>query len=155
MKDKRIEEYAEELGQLIPVIARTIPGEASPKVVRQAFDIDVSTPELFVLSYLPPEREPNMSEIGRALSIDFSTLTRLIDKLVNKSLVERRSDPQDRRVVRVTLTERGKEIILGVEKEKKRRIVSILRRLSEEEIESLLRIMRIIHDRINVNQTRR
>lgn len=153
MKDERIQEYAEELGELIPTIARAIPGEASPEVVRQAFDIDVSTPELFVLSYLPAEREPNMSEIGRALSIDVSTLTRLVDKLVDKSLVERRSDPHDRRMVKVRLAERGKEIILRVEKEKKRRIVSILRQLSDEEIESLLKIMRIIHDRISVNQT--
>ena len=153
MKDERIQEYAEELGELIPTIARAIPGEASPEVVRQAFDVDVSTPELFVLSYLPAEREPNMSEIGRALSIDVSTLTRLVDKLVDKSLVERRSDPHDRRMVKVRLAERGKEIILRVEKEKKRRIVSILRRLSNEEIESLLKIMRIIHDRISVNQT--
>jgi len=153
VKDKRIEEYAEELGELIPTIARAIHTETSPEVVRQVFDIDVSPPEFFVLSYLPAEREPNMSEIGGALSIDFSTLTRLVNKLVDKSLVERRSDPQDRRVVRVRLTERGKEIMLMVEKEKKRRIVSILRRLSNEEIESLLRIMRIIHDRINVNQT--
>lgn len=153
MRDKKIEEYAEELGELIPPIARTIPGETSPKVVHQAFDIDVSAPELFILSYLPSQKEPNMSEIGRALSIDFSTLTRLVDKLVDKSLVERRSDPQDRRVVRVRLAKRGREIVLRVEKEKKRRIVSILRRLSDEEIESLLRIMRIIHDRINVNQT--
>lgn len=153
MKDERIQEYAEELGELIPTIARAIPGEASPEVVRQAFDVDVSTPELFVLSYLPPQREPNMSEIGRALSIDSSTLTRLVDKLVDKSLVERRSDPQDRRVVRVRLTERGKEIIRRVEKEKKRRIVSILRRLSNEEAENLLTIMRIIHDRINTDQT--
>jgi len=153
VKDERIQEYAEELGELIPTIARAIPGEASPEVVRQAFDVDVSTPELFVLSYLPAEREPNMSEIGRALSIDVSTLTRLVDKLVDKSLVERRSDPHDRRMVKVRLAERGKEIILRVEKEKKRRIVSILRRLSNEEIESLLKIMRIIHDRISVNQT--
>jgi len=153
VKDERIDEYAEELGELIPTIARAIPGEASPEVVRQAFDVDVSTPELFVLSYLPAQKEPNMSEIGRALSIDFSTLTRLVDKLVDKSLVERRSDPHDRRMVKVRLAERGKEIILRVEKEKKRRIVSILRQLSDEEIESLLKIMRIIHDRISVNQT--
>ena len=153
MQNRRIEEYAEELGRLLPAIGRNIPVAAPREMPPKILHMDVSASELFVLSYLSSKREPNMSEIGKALGIDFSTLTRLVDKLTDKSLVERRSDSQDRRVVRVSIITKGKELMAGFEKEKTKRILSILKRLSDAEIKNLLEIMRTVHRRISPGQT--
>ncbi len=38
---------------------------------------------------------------------DKTTITRMVDKLVDKGLVERRADPDDRRLVRLGLTQAG------------------------------------------------
>lgn len=48
-----------------------------------------------------------VSEISRFLRLSPPTVTQLINSLEAKGMVERMSDPSDRRVVRIKLTERG------------------------------------------------
>lgn len=50
------------------------------------------------------------AEIGARLVFDSATVTGLIDRLQSASLIERRSDESDRRVNRVFLTLRGREL---------------------------------------------
>ena len=51
-----------------------------------------------------------MGDLSRILGVPFSTSTRTADWLVNNGYVQRLADPGDRRVVRVELTEGGKEL---------------------------------------------
>ena len=50
-----------------------------------------------------------MGELSRILGMPFSSATRTADWLVDCGYVQRLADPEDRRVVRVELTEAGKE----------------------------------------------
>jgi DNA-binding MarR family transcriptional regulator len=52
---------------------------------------------------------PRMSDLGRALSVSLSTATRMAEVLVDTGYAERLSDPSDRRLVRLTLTDHGKK----------------------------------------------
>ena len=59
----------------------------------------------------PRQSEPiTMGDLSRILGVPFSTATRTADWLVNNGYVQRLADPEDRRVVRVQLTEVGKEL---------------------------------------------
>lgn len=49
-----------------------------------------------------------MREVSEMLEIPLSSATRLVDTLVENGFVERLPDPQDRRVVRITLTPTGR-----------------------------------------------
>ncbi len=51
-----------------------------------------------------------MSELAEFTTTDRTTLTRSVDLLVDMAMVERRATPDDRRLVRVELTERGRKI---------------------------------------------
>ena len=46
-----------------------------------------------------------MGELSNALSLPFSTATRMVDYLVARGYIQRLSDTTDRRVVRVALTD--------------------------------------------------
>src|SRR5438270_12564912 len=48
-----------------------------------------------------------MGDLGRALGVPLSTATRIVDLLVKSNSVTRLPDPDDRRVVRVALTDTG------------------------------------------------
>ena len=50
-----------------------------------------------------------MGELSRELQVPLSTATRTMDWLVNNGYAQRLPDPKDRCVVRVELTEAGKE----------------------------------------------
>jgi DNA-binding MarR family transcriptional regulator len=62
-----------------------------------------------ILSF-PTEGELTMNELSKIIILDKSTMTRLVDQLVEKGLVHREADMRDRRVVRVGLTDTGKNL---------------------------------------------
>jgi DNA-binding MarR family transcriptional regulator len=51
-----------------------------------------------------------MHEIAEGLQIEASTATRAVDRLERRGLVERRSDPDNRRFTRVVLTDEGRRV---------------------------------------------
>jgi len=70
----------------------------------------ISIPQLFVLTCLYDENGITLKEIGNRTLIDSSSMTVLVDKLENDKLVERQLDPEDRRAIRVYITDKGKAI---------------------------------------------
>jgi DNA-binding MarR family transcriptional regulator len=70
---------------------------------------DVSMREYDVLYTLSKCREPiNMTELNRHVLLSQPALSRLVDRLAERGLVERCSDPADGRGVRLSLTEAGR-----------------------------------------------
>src|SRR5258708_9579929 len=60
---------------------------------------------------LSRHKEPMpMGELSKELEVPLSTATRIVDGLVTSGVAIRVADPEDRRVVRVTLTEEGKHL---------------------------------------------
>ena len=73
-------------------------------------DLGVSIPQSFILLSLLEENGVTLKELGNRTLIDSSSMTVLVDKLEKDELVERKLDPQDRRAIRVLITQRGQEI---------------------------------------------
>ena len=67
-------------------------------------------------------------ELAASLSLDGSSVVRLIDSLETAGFVGRNVDPQDRRVVRVALTDQGREKVKGLRED---RTAYLRRRLAE------------------------
>jgi DNA-binding MarR family transcriptional regulator len=51
-----------------------------------------------------------MTELSRIMSIERSSLTSMVDRLERRELVERQSDPADRRACRIALTPDGNKL---------------------------------------------
>lgn len=83
-----------------------------------------------------------MGELGRALDVPLSTATRIVDWLVKSGYAERQPDPNDRRVVRVALTGTGQAMYQASNAFMRRRLEKWLRRLTVEECENLLVLLR-------------
>jgi DNA-binding MarR family transcriptional regulator len=63
---------------------------------------------LYTLSKCPgPQR---MSELNRHVLLSQPALSRLVDRLAERGLIERRSDPADRRGIRLALTGAGRAL---------------------------------------------
>jgi DNA-binding MarR family transcriptional regulator len=63
-----------------------------------------------VLSVLAEEDRLTMTELAAAAAVPGPSLTRLVDRLVADNLAYRRVDEDDRRRIRVHMTERGHEL---------------------------------------------
>ena len=91
-----------------------------------------------VIYKLCRESDITMGELSHTLSVPFSTATRMVDWFVDNSYAQRLSDPKDRRVVRVALTESGRELYRTVERYMVQRFRQMLSPLTADEQSVLL-----------------
>ena len=106
---------------------------------------DLSVTELHTIVAIGMYQERTMSEVAQDLRITVGTLTTAINKLIKKGYVERKRIEEDRRVVLVHLTKRGKlayrlhekfhndmisDTINGVSKKEEEVLISSLERLN-------------------------
>ena len=71
---------------------------------RVAAEQDLSLTQLRVLGILR-DRQPTMADLASYLGLERSTVSGLIDRAVQRGLVQKDADPADGRSVRVSLTE--------------------------------------------------
>lgn len=86
-----------------------------------------------------------VSEISRLLGFSPPTITQLINSLEAKGMVERHADPADRRVVRVKLTESGKELTRKAEQYRDAALDELVQYLGEQEAKQLTELLVKVH----------
>ncbi len=64
-----------------------------------------------VIIYLKHNGNSSISKIAKDLLISKPNMTPIIDKLISENMVIRYTDPKDRRIIRVELTEKGTAFI--------------------------------------------
>jgi len=72
---------------------------------------------LYILGMLCKYEMLSMSEIGCKLSMPKPHVTAQVDKLILEEMVERIFDPQDRRIINIRMTEKGKEDFIAIKLE--------------------------------------
>ena len=63
----------------------------------------------YSLLAFPEDESISMNDLSLKMKLASSTMTRMVDQLVQRGLVDRQPDAEDRRVVRVRLTEHGRQ----------------------------------------------
>lgn len=76
--------------------------------------------------------------LARQLQVTAPTMTRTIDALVERGLVERQPDPADRRTVGLVLTDQGRELMDRYQAEINQRLQELIGSLSPPQKERLL-----------------
>lgn len=74
----------------------------------------VTLPQLRVLVLTDDRTMLTMAEVAALLDVHPSNATRLVDRLVQGGLLHRRDDPKNRRQLRLTLTDEGKQLVQTV-----------------------------------------
>lgn len=99
---------------------------------------DLSITELHTIEAIGMYKERTMTEVSQDLKITVGTLTTAINKLIKKGYVERKRIEEDRRVVMVHLTKRGKLAYRLHEKFHNDMINDTINGISENEEEVLI-----------------
>lgn len=76
-------------------------------------------------------------ELAESMKIAASSATRLCDRLVAQGLIARREDTEDRRCVRLRLTEEGRRIVCELESAGRFYLSPVLESLGEERLRRL------------------
>lgn len=88
----------------------------SARLLRRAFDarvreLGVTSPQARLLLILAVNEGENQGFYAERLEVEPISLTRMIDRMEESGLIERRRDPADRRIWRLFLTERAIQLI--------------------------------------------
>lgn len=90
-------------------------------------------------------RKPNISikELAEILRLDKSGISRTVEELVKKDLVERKPSQKDRRYVVLTLTERGNKRFQKIESNMNDKFAAILERIPKEKRQQVLEALEL------------
>jgi DNA-binding MarR family transcriptional regulator len=78
--------------------------------LRRGFGPDLSLARFDLLMQLVRDDGQTLAELSRRMLVTAGNLTGLVDRAERDAIVERRPDPNDRRLTRVYLTSRGKKL---------------------------------------------
>ena len=86
------------------------------RLLRRHFDarargVGVTRPQWYALSLLGRHPGINQGGLAELLEVEPITLGRMIDRLQDADMVERRADPADRRAWRLYLTNKGSQLL--------------------------------------------
>jgi DNA-binding MarR family transcriptional regulator len=92
-----------------------------------AGDADITLPQHRILVLLAARGPQRISDLATLLGVNGSTATRHCDRLQRRALVQRSRATDDRRAVRVSITDTGARVVGQVNRARHREIAAILR----------------------------
>ena len=107
-------------------------------------EMGVSAGTWFALALLARKDGMSQGELSQRFEIDPSRVTRLAKRLEGEGLIRREQDPEDSRVVRMYITEKGRGLIEDLSDRRERFDLRIGAVLSPEELEELRRMLGVL-----------
>ena len=145
MKTSLLDSVAEDLFSIPPLIGRRI----RRKLLRAALASmheGILPPHLEVMKILDDAGTLHAAEIGDRLQIPPPQMTHLLDRLSGLGIVERQTDPEDRRAVDITLTPRGRKVLREHDRLLRGALKQTLSGLSDEDLEEMSVSLRKLRD---------
>ena len=108
--------------------------------------LNVTAVQGMVINFLFEEDAVTSSNLGERTQLDSATLTGVLDRLEGASIIERRSNPEDRRAILVCLTDKGRSVATKVRKAMENGNREFLKILSDEEATMLREFLRRLRE---------
>ena len=102
---------------------------------------DMTNNDMHIVEAIGIGETKRSSEVAKLMSVTTGTLTRAVDGLVEHGYVVRTRSDQDKRVVYLTLTERGKAAYEHHKRFHENMVANVKANLSEEELAILIRAL--------------
>ena len=98
---------------------------------------DISVNDMHIIDAVGIQQQKNMSTVARTLGVTVGTLTIAVNNLVKKGYIQRMRSQEDRRVVLISLTEKGEKAYRHHQNFHEKMVLAVLKDLNVEETEAL------------------
>jgi len=103
---------------------------------------DVTVPQYRTLVILVSEGPQRIADVAALLDVEPSTATRMSERLVRKGLANRTGGEDDRRVVLLSATRAGRDLVASVTRRRRAEVRAIVRRMPPHSVEPLVKALR-------------
>ena len=142
--DKSLYEFGQEMARVLPRFVQ----EVLKRMSKPLLAGDITMSQMLILSFLREKANCKMVDIARELSITTSAITGHVDRMVRQSLVKRIANEEDRRIINIEMTEKGKKIIDNIEKMRYKMLLELFGKLAPVErnryLETVKKLYRIL-----------
>ena len=111
-------------------------------------DFDLTVDQWTVLRILHEQTDLTNKELAERCGKDQPTLTRIVDLLIKKDLVDRISHPSDRRCLSLQLTSGGRQKVQEIAPKVAQFRMQAWKNLTEEDFAHFTRILNTIYDNL-------
>lgn len=86
------------------------------KVIQRYYErcltpLGITPSQFYILSHLWENDEAKFKDLAKCVNIEGSTLTGMVDRLERSGFIIRKDDPEDRRLIVISLTDKAREVI--------------------------------------------
>jgi DNA-binding MarR family transcriptional regulator len=134
---KAISEQTSDPARLLDLLA-AVRRVLGPEIAVEPGGEAIATTQFLALRALA-NQDRTASDLARALGVRLPTLTQLADGLVTRGWIERHDDPDDRRRVRLGLTDSGRQVYRSARECAEARMARILDHIEPSEGKALVR----------------
>jgi len=114
-------------------------------LVKEQIGSDLTNDQHYTLRYINKVGTCTSSELAEVFDVKKSAITAIITRMWEKGLIQRTRDENDRRVVYLTLTDKGNELFLKTEERIHSLVESFISKFEQSEIVQFLKT----YDKVN------
>ena len=111
-------------------------------------ELGVTASQGYILLALPETGSLTMNDLSIKMKLANSTMTRMADQLIQKNMITRESDLDDRRIVRVRLTEQGQAVKTHLKQSMQELFSQILADIPADEQEQVVHSLKTLKQAI-------
>lgn len=112
----------------------------------------ITMPQCHALVEIGRAKSISLNELAEILNLENSTMSRTVNNLVKNELVKRDIDPQDRRYVTISLTDKGHKLYEGIEDKMNLYYQEIYKAIPENKKQQVLESIEILIKAIDKNE---
>ncbi len=133
--------------QAFQLLAQLLVG-TDPGRMEQWAGLGLTMTQVRVLSTLQMQDGLAAGELAERLNVRPSTVTRIVDRLVQNKLVARDVDESDRRLVRHRLTKKGASVFRELQSMGRERGSRVFEQLSDEQVKRVVEALRDLNEAV-------
>ena len=139
-----IRKFSQEISDIIPTIFIYFVKSQKNKLTSG----ELTFPQIVILDYLFKKGICKMSDLSMVLGVTGAGATGLVDRLIKLGMVNRFRSDDDRRVVKVILTQKGIKSLKKIQSQRLRTIAELFSDLNYEERKQYLHILKKLQKNI-------
>jgi DNA-binding MarR family transcriptional regulator len=140
--------------QKIEMLAEALMFRSMQDVIKYSKESGYSMSHIGTLMHLHHKGVSDVSGLGDKLGITYPAASQMLDRLVEKELIQRTEDPKDRRSKKIVLTDKGFETLHESMKARKASLKELSEKMTNEEKEKAVVAFEIVLDKFKELNTK-
>jgi len=132
-----LSDFADKINEIMLTLMKEF-ARIQPKEIYRG---KVTLPQVLILQHLISEESLRMTDIARFMHVSTAATTGIIERLVKSGYVSRVFDQDDRRIIKIEITEKGVSLMKRLARDRRKMTIDIFGKLSEQDRQDYLRVL--------------